>query len=256
MRRCALALLIAMALSLPAAAVLIDSGDGTGNTSAPAPDPGWTQVGYRAGLNGVYLGYGWVVTAAHVGTGPITIGGTTYPDLSGSTVSILHSGSTYADLIAFRIHPYPRGLAALEIPTTTPAVGVNAIMIGWGLNRGAATLWQATPSQQYGGWLWGSGTQKRWGTNQVGAILGGPFATNVTNLSLGGFTTHSLVADFSEGAPNQEGIVAVGDSGGGFFVKVGSVWKRGGISYALGTWGDQPPSTSLYGNVTYASDLS
>jgi hypothetical protein len=252
MRRRALLLVLALALCLPARAVILDSGDGTGNTSAPTPDPGWKQVGLRGGLNGVYLGYGWVVTAAHVGAGPIAIAGTTYPDVPGSTVSIRHSGSTYADLIAYRIHPYPRGLAALEIPTTTPPVGANVVMIGWGMSRGAATSWQGI-----GGWLWGAAGTKRWGTNRVGAVLGSlESETNVTDLSIGLTTTHSLVADFTESAPNHEAIVAVGDSGGGFFVKDGTVWKLGGISYALGTYIDQPPGTSLYDNVTYASDLS
>jgi hypothetical protein len=252
MRRPALVLLIALAFTLPARAVIIDSGDGTGNTSAPSPDPGWTQVGLRAGLNGVYLGYGWVVTAAHVGVGPIEIDGTTYAEVPGSTVWILHSGSTYADLVAYRIHPAPRGVAALEIPSSTARLGAEVRMIGWGRSRGAATVWD-----EIGGWLWGYGAEKRWGTNRVGAVLGfGEPETNVTDLVIGSFTTRSLVADFSESAPDHEGIVAVGDSGGGFFVKVAGVWKLGGISYALGTYVGQPASTSLYDNVTYASDLS
>ena len=256
MRRCGLLLVLAIAFCLPARAVIIDSGDGTGNTSAPTPDPGWMQVGFRGGLNAVYLGYGWVITAAHVGAGPIAINGTTYPDVPGSTVGMLHSGSTYSDLIAYRIHPYPRGLAALEIPTATPAVGANVVMIGWGLSRGAATQWNSGPTT-YGGWNWGGLDEKRWGTNRVGAVLGffEP-ETNVTDVSIGSFTTRSLVADFTESAPNHEGVVAVGDSGGAFFVKVGTVWKLGGISYALGPHVGQPASTSLYGNVTYASDLA
>src|SRR5215468_6877575 len=250
MRRYAPLLCLALTLTLPARAVVIDSGDGTGNTSAPSPDPGWANVGIRDGLNGVYLGYGWVLTASHVGAGPIELGGTTYPDLPGSTVWIQDASSSYADLIAYRVHPEPRGLAALEIPTSTPPVGADVRMIGWGLSRGSATVWNGI-----GGWLWGSLTQKRWGTNRVGAVLVRS-ETNFTYLTIGGTTTRALVADFSPGAPNQEAIVATGDSGGGFFVNSGGVWKLGGISFALGTYLGQPANTSLYDNVTYASDLA
>ena len=68
MQRLVAALLLAFLTALPARAVLIDSGDGTGNTTAPADDPGWSSVGRTAnGLNGIHLGFGWIVTAAHVG---------------------------------------------------------------------------------------------------------------------------------------------------------------------------------------------
>src|SRR5262249_52052631 len=208
MRRHAIVLGLALALTLPRGAVVTDSGAGTGKTAAPSPDPGWANVGIRDGLNGVYLGYGWVLTASHVGAGPIEIGGTTYPELPGSTVWIQDASSTYADLIAYRIHPSPRGVAALEIPTSTPPVGTDVRLIGWGLSRGDATLWN-----DIGGWLWGTLTQKRWGTNRVGAVLTySGSETNFTYLTIGSTTTRALVADFTQGAPNQEAIVAVGDS--------------------------------------------
>jgi hypothetical protein len=251
MRRIAAVLALALCATLPARAVLIDSGDGTGNTTKPSDDPGWSNSGLRGGLNGVYLGYGWVVTAAHVGFGPVTLDDIVYPPVPGSYVAILHTPSVYADLTVFRIDPYPRALPPLEIPTSTVPVGADAMLIGWGQLRGAATQWMGRS-----GWLWAPNSVKRWGTNLVGASLEPGPPVNATNLYLGGTTTRSLVVDFSEGAPGHEATVTVGDSGGALFVRDASVWKLGGISFALGTFQDQPANTSLYGNIVYAADLS
>ena len=59
---------VLVALSFPAGAVLIESGNG--NTCAPSDDPGWLNVGFLDTLNAVYVGYGWVMTASHVGISP------------------------------------------------------------------------------------------------------------------------------------------------------------------------------------------
>jgi hypothetical protein len=251
MRRVTAALVLTLCAALPARAVLIDSGDGTGNTTAPADDPGWNNSGSRAGLNAVYLGYGWVVTAAHVGIGPVTLGNTVYPAVSGSYVPILHAPTVDADLGVFRIDPYPYALPVLEIPTSAAPVGAEARLIGWGQRRGAATEWQGLL-----GWLWAGGSVKRWGGNLVGAQLGPGPPVNTTDLPLAGRTTRALVVDFSEGAPGDEATVTVGDSGGAFFVRDGSAWKLGGVTFALGGFVNQPLNTSLYGNIVYAADLS
>jgi len=251
MRRVAAALALILCAALPARAVLIDSGAGTGNTTAPGDDPGWSNVGLRSGLNGVYLGHGWIVTAAHVGIGPVTLGNTVYPAVPGSYVPILHAPAGIADLGVFRIDPYPRALPALAIPTSPVPVGADVVLIGWGQQRGAATGWRGM-----GGWLWAGGSVKRWGTNEIGASVGPGPPVNTTELELAGYTTRALVVDFSENAPGDEGTVTVGDSGGGFFVRDGSAWKLGGVSFALGTFEGQPANTSLYDNVVYAADLS
>src|SRR5262245_15317607 len=249
--RLSAALVLAAALAAsPAPAVLIDSGDGTGNTTAPAADPGWKNVGLRGGLNAVYLGYGWVLTAAHVGFGSVTLAGVDYPAVPGSYTAIGDPGST-ADLIAFRIDPYPYGIPALEIPTSPPPVGAHVVLIGTGQRRGAFAQWMGMS-----GWWWAGGSTKRWGTNLVGASVGPGPPVNTTDLDMDGHLTRALVADFSENAPDDESTVTVGDSGGAFFVKDGSSWKLGGITFALGTYVDQPANTSLYGNVVYAADLS
>src|SRR5580698_7856406 len=65
--------LLFIPLSMPASsarAVLIATGDGTGNTTAPADDPGFANVGILASGSAIYLGDGWVLTAAHVYDNP------------------------------------------------------------------------------------------------------------------------------------------------------------------------------------------
>jgi hypothetical protein len=246
----AAAVLAALLSAHPAPAVIIDSGDGTGNTSPPADDPGWANVGRVNGLNAVYLGYGWVITAGHVGSGTLDLDGIQYPMVPGSWVQLEQASGVYADLGVFRVHPPPYALPALALPTSAPALGTSAVLLGFGQNRGAATTWHGI-----GGWLWGGGSTKRWGTNAVGADIDG-LVTPTTVLTVGGNTTQSLVADFSENAPGDEASVAVGDSGGAFFVTTGGSWKLGGISFALGTYDMQPANTTLYGNVVYAADLA
>src|SRR5574338_490885 len=145
----AAALLAALVAARPAPAVIIDSGDGTGNTSQPADDPGWQNVGKVNGLNAVYLGYGWVITAGHVGFGNFELDGTVYPAVSNTWVQIPHSGSVLADLAVFRVNPPPYQLPALALPTSAPALGTTVALIGFGQSRGAATIWHGIR-----GWLW------------------------------------------------------------------------------------------------------
>lgn len=87
-----------------ASAVVINSATGTGNTNAPVDDPGWNYLGYLNGASGIYLGSGWVLTAAHVGTGNFRLGGISYSPLSNSTVQITNASpgrTIYTDLIMF-----------------------------------------------------------------------------------------------------------------------------------------------------------
>ena len=121
----------------PAQAVLIDSGDGTGNTTAPADDPGFAHVGTKFTLGVIYVGYGWVLSAAHVGLGDVVLEGVSYPALSGSRIVLIHSGTTAADLELFRIDPAP-SLPPLPIRALAPAVDDPVIMIGNGRDRGNA----------------------------------------------------------------------------------------------------------------------
>ena len=82
----AMAMASAGPFSGSAGAVVIDRVNaGSGNMSAPSDDPGWNNVGAIGVGGGVYIGYGWVLTANHVGSGDgITLGGVKYPMLPGT----------------------------------------------------------------------------------------------------------------------------------------------------------------------------
>ena len=110
-------LVVAVFLALlagPASAVLIDFGDGTGNTSPPRDDPGFANVGSRGGLSAIYLGNGWVLTANHVGAGPVVFESVVYQPVPGSAWRLRNANGKPADLLLFGIAPEPN-LPALEI---------------------------------------------------------------------------------------------------------------------------------------------
>jgi hypothetical protein len=235
-------LLLALAgllAATPAPAVLIASGDGTGNTSAPPSDPGWSHVGTLNYLTGVYLGDGWVLTASHVGTGAIHLGGTSFPPVTYSTVVLEHAPGAPTDLRMFRLVSDP-GLTTLPVAAASPAVGTQAVMIGYGRNRGAPYTFSGRS-----GWYWAASKAMRWGTNAVSQAS--------FDLSLSGQLLRSLGLAFDNlGGSAPEAIGTNGDSGGAAFVD-GSL---AGILVAVWSYGGQASGTSVFGNGTYVADLS
>ncbi len=219
-----------------AGAVIIDSGDGSGNTSAPPDDPGFAHVGKRSGLTAVYLGNGWVVTANHVLEGEVILGGVSYPQVVGSKTQIAG-----ADLAVFQLAVHPP-LGILPISSNPDITGDEVVMIGHGRDRGSSTTACAPPP--IGGYTWGPGREVRWGENVVEGYQ------NV-------LSTDTFFTRFdSQGGLTHEAQGAHGDSGGAVFVKNGADWELAGIMIAIGGFGCQPAETTLYGNVTWAADLS
>ena len=247
LRMLAALLLSALLLgNVPAQAVIVASGDGTQNTTAPLDDPGWANLGIRGGLSAIYLGNRWVLTAAHVGIGTVTFGGVPYDAIPGTTSSFETAPGQLADLIVFKLREDP-GLPALAIASAPPPIGAAVVMIGNGRNRGAATTWNGID-----GWLWGAGYAMRWGTNLVGSAP--------ANVTIGSTVTRAFWTEFTQSPPPQvtahEAQAAVGDSGGGLFVKNGGTWQLGGVLFAIAPFEGQPASSAFYGNLTYAVDLS
>jgi hypothetical protein len=264
-----LPLVVAMAVSAMGQAhgVVIDTITGTGNTTAPSDDPGWANVGVLGIGTGVYLGNDWVLTAVHVGAGSIVLNGSTYAMVPGSGIQLTNGGepgkTPLADLSMFRLASTPPGLGGVTIATSSTATGAAVTMIGSGRDRGAFTQWSVdmgtTP------WIWtevssggnAAGYQTlasrsmRWGTNAVSA-------TDLwVNDGVG--DTKMLATTFNDFAGSStEAQAAYGDSGGAVFHKNGSTWQLSGLMLTVAGYSGQPDpgANAVFGNATYAADLS
>jgi len=200
---------------------------------------GWNYVGIVAGgggaASGVYLGNGWVLTAAHVGAGIFTLGSGQYTVVPGSIDQGIpwQSGSNNytADLTLFQIQPdgvttfsLPN-LPSLTIATSAPTVfggshrpGSSVAMIGYGDG--------------------GSITNETWGLNTVtqANVLVNPtgysYVSNDFETAYG--TTTAGMGRFQSSVTNDYQLV-LGDSGGGDFIYDSSsgIWELAGINEAL-----------------------
>jgi hypothetical protein len=251
--------LLALHVATPAAGILLETGNGNGSAPPDPPgDPGFEHVARLNGLNGVYAGHGWLLTAAHVGAPPgstFWMNGTTYPVISQSRIVIQHAPGTPADLAALRIQPYPSHLEPLEIIGASPPIGAEVLLVGAGADRNAPVEWT------WDGWQWGGANgYKRWGTNAVGAEITGlePLGTIASwPFSGGGGITQSLLTQFDEGGSAHEGVATIGDSGGALFARAVATdpWQLAGIQWAITVHPGQPYHTSVYGNDTLSADL-
>jgi len=244
----------------PAGAVVIRGGDGTGNTSAPAADPGWANVGLRGSGSAVYLGNNWVMTAAHVGAGSVNFGGTDYSAVTGSSVRLHAPGNPGAlvDIIMFRVEETPDDVVDVTISSSAPSRNSDVVAIGYGQNREADQTWwnnsweQQQGSVRYRGFEYDSGREKRWGENDIDAS---GFTVNA-----GYGATYALQMDFDRynGQGDDEMQLVDGDSGGGLFYYNSSTgeWELSGMLMARGVHPGQPEDTAVYGNRSYAADLS
>jgi len=265
--RCFLAALF-LSLTPAAHAVVINTLSGNGNTNAPADDPGWANVGYINGASGIYLGAGWVLTAAHVGAGTITFSGTSYAPLAGTTVQLTNNTigrTTNTDLLMFQLASAPAGLGPLTLASSAPTLGTGVTMIGAGRNRDAFTTWNVNTNTTP--WTWTvtssnvnaagyttkTNSAMRWGTNMISAS---DFWVDATN---GSPDVKSFATVFTDTAsPSDEAQAVLGDSGGAVFSKNESAWELTGAIFTVGGYSGQPSpaTTAVFGNATYSADLS
>ena len=251
--RIALALIFASSVAgaAPSSAVILATATGTENTSAPSPDPGWLNLGVRSvgSLGITYLGGGWVITAAHVGTSDVIFdGGPVIERIAATAVTLENSPGVNADLRLYRILSDP-GVPDLAVSTGTPPVGAELLLMGRGTNRGGATSYMG-----YAGWNWAASQTKRWGTNRV--------AATGLDVVVSGSTTRSFATlfDYQVDVPLDtafESQASVGDSGGAvFYDRPGVGWELVGVMHSIDGHMGQPPSTALDQNPTFSADLA
>jgi hypothetical protein len=258
-------LIALLGLSAPSAlAVIVAGTDGTINTTAPGNGAPWDHVGtISGGASGIFLGsYGggyWVITATHVGLGDISLNNVTYTAVGGSGLQI--GGG---DVFVYRISSNP-GLSNLTLSSAAPANGSSVTMVGYGLDRTTSSLtglglggwtlsgpsnnltWTEIPSgaaDAIGYFEAGTHTM-RWGTNNI---------DGTTSYDIGTGSTSAIYTTFSFTTGEAQG--SSGDSGGAMFYLNGGTWELAGIMGAIGTLNNQPGSTAIIGDATYAADIS
>lgn len=261
----AAALLVAAA---PALAVVVRPSESGAPGAAAPPDPGLDHLAIVAGLSGVYLGDGWVLTAGHVVTAArnqkkpdARIGTRTFP-LELDRVVPLAAGSERADLALVRIGGDP-GLPRLEIARETPAVGTDLILVGNGpLQETRRSCWNASGLEQPAsaakpaggvcGFKWRKTPENQtngvqWGTNEVAKIgeqVPGPMGTR----------TRVFVTEFRDtGATPREAQAGVGDSGGPVFAPSESGHVLAGVMLGIAA---RSNGVTLFGDRTYVADLA
>lgn len=235
-------------------AVIVSGGDGTQNGTGAGAGEGWNYVGIGLGqATAIYLGqYGgafWVITAAHVGAADFLLDDIVYPLVAGSAQTL-----PGVDLQVYQIDGNP-GLANLPLSSIAPAVGSEIIMIGSGPNREPPLYYFNTLTNPWTystlppgirqGYLWGSGNAMRWGNNVISG-------SEIINDGFGTFA--SLYTTFNE--IDDEGQAGSGDSGGGFFFDNAGTWELAGLMVTISTFDNQTPGSAVFGNRTYAVDIS
>ena len=136
MKQLGLTLLIAVVSASASLAVVIQEGDGKGNTTAPEDDPGFANVGLRGAGSAVYLGNRWVITAKHVGPGPVVFGDTTFDHVPGEVHRLRNPNglSEFADIVLMRLAEEP-DLPSLRLGCRTAGFGQEATLVGYGHDR-------------------------------------------------------------------------------------------------------------------------
>lgn len=230
---------------------IVDAGSQT-NTNAPSDGSPWASMGHVSvqpngnGYSGIYVGAGWVLTAAHVPPGDTDFGGTFYP-WDGTSRGITNANGTGTDMQMFHLRTLPP-LPRMPLTTTAPAGNAQVDLIAFGYIAGSAQMTIGS----YTGFYWSAPNQyKSWGTNRVD--LGG---TGVINTANGNLTVFTTTFTAPPGQTSDEGQAAPGDSGGGVFEKNGSIWQLVGVIDAISIFPDQASSTAVYGNQTYIGNVA
>ena len=201
--------------------------------------PYWSHVGKIGRSSGVYLGNGYVLTAAHVGSGTFTLpDGSRYEAVPGSERMFNNHDGTTADLCLFRVRYNKQDriarLRALPLSTMPPKKGTSLLLLGAGAG---------SQSKSREGFQWSNEYNLRWGVNSIEEIYSEPMPTNE-------FASYGFATRFERGLHQCQ--AAPGDSGGAVFHFNSRTdrWELAGIIVAV----DSDFGRAEFGNQTYIAD--
>ena len=228
-------------LCITATSFAIVDANSTTNTSDPGGGVPWANVGSVNGGSGTYLGNGWVLTAAHVGAGPIAFdSGAFQPD--GRVIRLSNPDTSLADILLYHLVLTP-GLTGSVVSSSTPAIGSLVDLVGYGRIRGSAEQSFSTEYGPKSGFYWSPNGTKSYGRNLIQTGV-----TTRTLLGVGSF--RGFILDFTP--PDAQ--VATGDSGGAVFYKNSATWELAGMIEALASF-VYPLPASVYGDESWIMDL-
>jgi hypothetical protein len=266
--------------TLPTFGVVVATG--IPNTSAPVGMPYFHNVGTLTNAAGtssasaVYLGNRWVLSANHVspslpGAGKVNFAGIAYDSTPGSWQRLANPTgmglSVSTDLVLFQLASDP-GLPALSIRSAAPSVAESVIMIGNGrIQSSSLTGWDVTvvagpandvwtevspaSSGDLQGFKVSPSQQISWGANEVQSV-----GLTINLGTHGDILALSTRFDQGPGSFVQEGQAINGDSGGAVFTQTAGGWSLIGMMNAVNSYENQPYNTSIFGQSTFAADLS
>ena len=243
MKQAMLATAAVLALSDVVAQAVIVTGAGTAatpgrNTATPPASLAGTSAatqGLFAGFLGTPVSATWFLTANHIGN--FTSGGRqiVMPDGSTHTTTGAVQRIGQTDILALQVSASQPFAASAIAPLYTSSDGPltasdKLVIYGRGVQRGAMVTSNGTPN----GYLWGGYDDTTNNTNLTSYGTNNYDTLRTTQPGEeGGFGaaagTRFIQAAFNSGVDANEGIVALGDSGGGLFVNRGGVFKLVGL---------------------------
>lgn len=200
--------------------------------------PFWKNIGQIERSTGIYMGNGYVLTAAHVGPGPFRTGdGRIYPALAQPVTYFRNFDDSQADLCLFRVQvtssdplaSYP----VIPLTTMPPRKGTALILIGGGAGSKSSGKRFA----------WSDDYRVRWGLNTIEKVYSVTMPTS-RYASFGFGTRFERTGGHCQAAP--------GDSGGAafHFNPSSKRWELAGVIVAV----DSRFGGAEFGNQTYIAD--
>ncbi len=209
--------------------------------------PFWKNVGYLNESTAVYMGNGYVLTAAHVGAGKFQLAdGSRYAPIPETEQRFRNSDGSFSDLCVFRVS-YRASDSIADLPSVPlgpvcPGQGSFVLLIGAGSGNSSNSRIQFASSRDFS---WNEDFRIRWGLNRVAHQFASPMKTYH-------FSTPGYSTKFSRGEYRCQ--ATPGDSGGAAFVynRQTHRWELGGIILAV----DSRVGEAEFGNQTYIADLT